>query len=143
MKKRIIVLGCTGSIGKSTLELVREFPDLFEVVGLQAHSNEKQLLDLASSKKWLQYDQDFFNFICGDDVLIMDAKYNFVEDIENIYHSLPGKIFKEFVKSEKDPKIIHYSGNRKPWINISSKYNVHFWKTAENTPFLEKLKKMK
>ena len=46
MKKRIIILGCTGSIGKSTLELVREFPDLFEVVGLQAHSNEKQLLDL-------------------------------------------------------------------------------------------------
>ena len=46
MKKRIIVLGCTGSIGKSTLELVREFPDLFEVVGLQAHSNEKLLLDL-------------------------------------------------------------------------------------------------
>ena len=46
MKKRIIVLGCTGSIGKSTLELVGEFPDLFEVVGLQAHSNEKQLLDL-------------------------------------------------------------------------------------------------
>lgn len=46
MKKRIIVLGCTGSIGKSTLELVREFPDLFEIVGLQAHTNEKQLLDL-------------------------------------------------------------------------------------------------
>ncbi len=46
MKKQIIVLGCTGSIGKSTLELVREFPDLFEVVGLQAHTNEKELLDL-------------------------------------------------------------------------------------------------
>lgn len=46
MKKRIIVLGCTGSIGKSTLELVREFPELFEVVGLQAHTNEKELLDL-------------------------------------------------------------------------------------------------
>lgn len=46
MKKRIIVLGCTGSIGKSTLELVREFPELFEVAGLQAHTNEKELLDL-------------------------------------------------------------------------------------------------
>ena len=33
MKKRIIVLGCTGSIGKSTLELVREFPDLLAVSG--------------------------------------------------------------------------------------------------------------
>lgn len=48
MKKRIIVLGCTGSIGKSTLELVREFPELFEVVGLQAHTNEKELLDLGN-----------------------------------------------------------------------------------------------
>ena len=46
MKKRIIVLGCTGSIGKSTLELAREFPDLFEVVGLQAHKNENELLEL-------------------------------------------------------------------------------------------------
>lgn len=48
MKKRIIVLGCTGSIGKSTLELVREFPELFEVAGLQAHTNEKELLDLGN-----------------------------------------------------------------------------------------------
>ena len=46
MKKRIIVLGCTGSIGQSTLELAREFPDLFEVVGLQANSNEAKLLEL-------------------------------------------------------------------------------------------------
>ena len=46
MKKRIIVLGCTGSIGKSTLELAREFPDLFEIVGLQAHTNENELLEL-------------------------------------------------------------------------------------------------
>lgn len=116
---------------------------VFNVKKFNENYTEKQLLDLASSKKWLQYDQDFFNFICGDDVLIMDAKYNFVEDIDNIYTSLPEKLFKEFLKSEKDPKIIHYSGNRKPWINISSKYNVHFWKTAENTPFLETLKKMK
>lgn len=116
---------------------------VFNVKKFNENYTEKQLLDLASSKKWLQYDQDFFNFICGDDVLIMDAKYNFVEDIDNIYHSLPEKLFKEFTKSEKDPKIIHYSGNRKPWINISSKYNMQFWKIAENTPYLENLKKMK
>ncbi len=48
MKKRIIVLGCTGSIGKSTLELVREFPEMFEVAGLQANTNEKKLLELAT-----------------------------------------------------------------------------------------------
>ena len=47
MKKRIIILGCTGSIGQSTIELVREFPDLFEIVGLQANTNEQKLLELA------------------------------------------------------------------------------------------------
>ena len=46
MKKRIIVLGCTGSIGQSTLELAREFPDLFAIVGLQANTNETKLLEL-------------------------------------------------------------------------------------------------
>lgn len=116
---------------------------VFNVKKFNENYTEKQLLDLASSKKWLQYDQDFFNFICGDDVKIIDAKYNFVEDIENTYHSLPQKLFEEFVGSEKSPKIIHYSGNRKPWINVSSKHTKTFWKYAENTPYLEVLRKMK
>lgn len=116
---------------------------VFNIKKFNENYTEKQLLDLASSKKWLQYDQDFFNFICGDDVKIIDATFNFVEDIDNTYHSLPENLFKEFVESEKSPKVIHYSGNRKPWINVSSKYTTIFWKYAENTPYLEALKKMK
>ena len=50
MKKKIVVLGCTGSIGKSTLKIINEFPDLFEIVGLTAHSNKNQLEEL--SKKY-------------------------------------------------------------------------------------------
>lgn len=45
--KKIIVLGCSGSIGKSTLAIVREFPQLFSIVGLQANTNEKFLLEAA------------------------------------------------------------------------------------------------
>ena len=37
--KRIVVLGSTGSIGRQTLDIVRSFPDEFEVVGLAAGSN--------------------------------------------------------------------------------------------------------
>jgi 1-deoxy-D-xylulose-5-phosphate reductoisomerase len=36
MKKRIAVLGSTGSIGSQTLDVIRQFPDEFEVVGLAA-----------------------------------------------------------------------------------------------------------
>jgi len=34
MRKRIIILGSTGSIGTQTLEVIRQFPDRFEVIGL-------------------------------------------------------------------------------------------------------------
>ena len=104
---------------------------------------EKQLLDLAVSKKWTQYDQDLLNYICKDDVKIIDAEYDFVEDIENIYHSLPQNLLSEYEKSEKNPKIIHYSGNRKPWINISSSYNKYFWSYAEKCPFSTAIKELK
>jgi 1-deoxy-D-xylulose-5-phosphate reductoisomerase len=43
VKKRIIVIGATGSIGRQTLEVVRNWPDLLSVVGLSAHRNEAGL----------------------------------------------------------------------------------------------------
>jgi 1-deoxy-D-xylulose-5-phosphate reductoisomerase len=38
-RRRISILGSTGSIGRSALEVVRSYPELFEVAGLAAHSN--------------------------------------------------------------------------------------------------------
>jgi 1-deoxy-D-xylulose-5-phosphate reductoisomerase len=37
--RRIALLGSTGSIGRQTLDVVRSFPDHFQVVALAAHSN--------------------------------------------------------------------------------------------------------
>ena len=37
--KRLAVLGCTGSIGRQTLEVVRALPARFEIVGLAGGSN--------------------------------------------------------------------------------------------------------
>lgn len=42
--KRIVVLGSTGSIGRQTLDVVRQHPDRLEVVGLAAGSNAEPLL---------------------------------------------------------------------------------------------------
>lgn len=43
MKKHISILGASGSIGTQTLDVVRHFPDQFEVVGLTVWSNEAYL----------------------------------------------------------------------------------------------------
>ncbi len=44
MKKKIVVLGSTGSIGTSCLDVIRSFKDEFEVIGLAAGKNIELLL---------------------------------------------------------------------------------------------------
>jgi 1-deoxy-D-xylulose-5-phosphate reductoisomerase len=44
-KKKIAILGSTGSIGRSTLEVIRQFPERFQVVALGAGSNAALLRD--------------------------------------------------------------------------------------------------
>lgn len=46
-RTRIIILGATGSIGDSTLKLVRAAPERFEIVAMSAHQNTQKLLALA------------------------------------------------------------------------------------------------
>ena len=46
--KRVIVLGCTGSVGGNAAELFRSAPGLFEVAGLAAGSNAERLAGLAA-----------------------------------------------------------------------------------------------
>lgn len=47
-KKRIILLGCTGSIGKSTLNVIRSHEASFQIVGASAHQKESELIKIAS-----------------------------------------------------------------------------------------------
>ena len=42
-KKRVLILGSTGSIGRSAVDVVKRFPEKFEVVGLVAGRNRKEL----------------------------------------------------------------------------------------------------
>ncbi len=39
MKRKIVILGSTGSIGKQTLDIIKNYPDKFEVVGLGGWEN--------------------------------------------------------------------------------------------------------
>jgi 1-deoxy-D-xylulose-5-phosphate reductoisomerase len=47
MKRRIVILGATGSIGQSTLDLVERSPERFEVVALTAGTNVDALAESA------------------------------------------------------------------------------------------------
>lgn len=46
-KRRVVILGSTGSIGTSALKVAREIPERMEVVGLAAHSSVEKLAEQA------------------------------------------------------------------------------------------------
>ena len=48
MKKRVVVLGSTGSIGENTVRVLAHFPDRFEVVGLAAKRQTARLAEQAA-----------------------------------------------------------------------------------------------
>ncbi len=102
-----------------------------------------ELIRMAVSKNWVQFDQDLLNYICKDKVKIIDASWDFVEDIYDQYKKIPEKLFKEYLASEQNPKIIHYVGARKPWKNKLSKYSNYFWEYATKTPFNKLIEHLK
>lgn len=46
-KRRVVILGATGSIGTSARKVARDIPDRMEIVGMSAHSNEAALREAA------------------------------------------------------------------------------------------------
>jgi 1-deoxy-D-xylulose-5-phosphate reductoisomerase len=50
-KKRVVILGSTGSIGESALKVARDIPDRMEIVGLAAGRSAKTLLAQAAEFK--------------------------------------------------------------------------------------------
>ncbi|MCD4680369.1 MAG: hypothetical protein K8S00_08280, partial [Bacteroidales bacterium] len=46
MQKKIIILGCTGSIGSNALQAISLYPDKFSISGISANTNEQELLNI-------------------------------------------------------------------------------------------------
>lgn len=49
--KKVLILGCTGSIGTNTISIIQNMADKFTVCGLQCHSNKNQLEKLSQKFK--------------------------------------------------------------------------------------------
>ena len=62
MKKKIAILGSTGSIGENTLDLIRKDKENFDIVLLTANKNYKRLIKQADEFK-------------AKNILIFDDKY--------------------------------------------------------------------
>ena len=78
MKKRIAIFGSTGSIGKQTLEVIENFPELFEVEILTAHKNVELL-----TKQALKYNPNIV--VIGDESLYDKLSENLYNTDVKVY----------------------------------------------------------
>ena len=68
MKRRLTVLGCTGSVGRQTLDVVRSYRERFEVVGLSAHKDAETLRQQAE-----EFRPEYVALESGDETGILDG----------------------------------------------------------------------
>src|SRR5437764_7597009 len=50
-RKRVVILGATGSIGDSALKVAHDIPERMEIVGLAANSNAEKLAAAANKTR--------------------------------------------------------------------------------------------
>lgn len=85
-KKRIILLGATGSVGKSTLQVIEKHPEAFELLGISGHSNLDELASIAY--KWK------VPHVClTDEVTYKKAKKAFFFPHSKLYYGTEGLNF--------------------------------------------------
>ena len=101
--------------------------------------NELYTLDdlkkIISSRNWRQHDQDIFNVLCQDQLLIVDAKWSFFEEYDYSMRFLPEYLKEELIESSKCPIVVHYAGSNKAWQDERSELTDYFWKYAAKTPY--------
>ncbi|MFN3598334.1 MAG: 1-deoxy-D-xylulose-5-phosphate reductoisomerase [Aquificaceae bacterium] len=96
--KKVAILGSTGSIGTQTLEVIREYKEDFELIGLLAKRASEKLLNQARelkpryvscyenpSKNWLEALPEGVKFLSGEEGL-----HAFVEESQMLMNAISG-----------------------------------------------------
>lgn len=97
---------------------------------------------IAAEKKFRYDDQDVYNLYCSEEILPLDYRWNVLHDndgcrVRYVISFAPQDMVEEYKKARKNPYIIHYAGNQKPWRSRNCDYGAEYWEVASCTPVAE------
>lgn len=100
------------------------------------------LIEMAQGGNYIFMDQDVLNVVSQGKVKFLDFSWNVLHDcfgvrINQIISQAPLRLAKLYFESRKNPKIVHYAGGEKPWVNASCDFSEIFWKEARQSIFYE------
>ena len=105
----------------------------------------EEWLTYASNPEYIYNDQDVLNAHCEGKVVFLDWDWNVMHDcggrVANVFSYAPNDAYDAYMDSRSHPKIIHYAGYEKPWVNPDCDFASIYWRYARETPFYERLLK--
>ena len=100
-------------------------------------------MEIVSKSDFIYDDQDILNAECQGRVHYLPAEWNVMHDcagrVAKVFTWAPNEVFDAYNASRTNPKIIHYAGFEKPWVNSDCDFANVYWTYARMTPFYEML----
>ena len=100
-------------------------------------------MEIVSKSDFIYDDQDILNAECQGRVHYLPAEWNVMHDcagrVAKVFTWAPNEVFDAYNASRTNPKIIHYAGFEKPWVNSDCDFANVYWEYARDTPFYESL----
>lgn len=96
-------------------------------------------------KKYRYDDQDIWNLYCADEIQPLDLRWNVMHDndgyrLKYVISLAPPDLFHQYLAARRDPWIIHYAGNEKPWNVPGCDFGAEYWAVANQTPIVAELR---
>ena len=98
--------------------------------------DDKIIAEIPKKMYWFP-DQDLINKFFEGNVKFLDIRWNVFHgngDVDGFFRKLPLKIMSQYFEARKDPWIIHFAGEKKPWIFTNIDYSNIFRFYLRNTP---------
>ncbi|CAI3950695.1 LPS:glycosyltransferase (RfaJ) (PDB:1G9R) [Commensalibacter communis] len=103
--------------------------------------DQKILKDMCQTIYWF-LDQDLLNKYLEGDIYFLDIRWNVLHgngNVDTFYKKLPLHIMENYFQARRDPWIIHFAGEKKPWANLTIDYASTFFYYLRNTPWANQL----
>lgn len=123
---------------------------IFNVQEIKRKISTDNLFKIAQKRRWNWMDQDVMNYVFKGNVLYLSQQWNCIMNWKNLIGGMermdilklaPKQLFNEYSEARKNPFIIHYAGNQKPWTDPKADFSDYFWKYAKNSIYFNQILK--
>lgn len=115
---------------------------VMNVTKMKEENIQEKTIQAANNFKHVLVDQDVLNKICHGRIKFISQSWDLLKcDWLKTSNFCSEKIVRDYAQAEKTPKIVHYAGDVKVWLNPFILHGLKWWKYAFKTIFISKLLK--